>query len=66
MIMNILFIGIVLILFFFIIVLIWLLRKLILNKCWKPIKNLLLLIQRRLVFNSVLRAVMEAYLMLSI
>ena len=66
MIMNILFIGIVLILFFFIIVLIWLLRKLILNKCWKPIKNLLLLIQRRLVFNSVLRAVMESYLMLSI
>ena len=64
--MNLLFVSFALLLALILIALVIFCRFFCLHRCWQPIVKFVTMIERKLMFNSVLRAMMVAYLALAI
>jgi len=64
--MNILFVSLAILALGVLIVLLVLCRMLILKKCCRPVVSLFMMLERKLMLNSVLRAMLETYLSLAI
>ena len=64
--MNILFIALVLTALLFVIAIIVLLRMCLVKTCRPSVVNVVLFLERKLMFNAVLRAILESYFMICV